>query len=250
MVASPEKIPAELTLEIGDDLSPERFMAAARAFFGYVQALSNNSGSEGVTPNWIVRVREGSALLGVDPGPDLQPEMVQNIYTWAEAGIKHLAAGEIEESGLSESALRHLRSLSEMADASMKKGKPVSLRLWIRKKPIEIEPAIAGTIRENWRADYNDYGTLEGRLETIQESYGTLQFQLRDAMLRHKVRCYFPEQLLPEVFDTFRKRVEVSGVIHYRKDGTPISIVAERIDDLPDDADLPTAEEVRGILRG
>jgi hypothetical protein len=63
------------------------------------------------------------------------------------------------------------------------------------------------------------------------------------------VRCYFPEELLPSVFDTFRKRVEVSGVIHYRKNGTPVSIDAEQIIALPDDGELPTAEDVRGILR-
>lgn len=68
-------------------------------------------------------------------------------------------------------------------------------------------------------------------------------------MLRQRVRCYFPENLLPEVFDRFRKRVEVSGVIHYRKNGSPVSIEAEHIIGLPDDAELPTAGDVRGILR-
>lgn len=64
---------------------------------------------------------------------------------------------------------------------------------------------------------YNDYGTIEGRLEAIQESRGTLQFYIRDLMLHQRVRCYFPEELLAAVFDKFRKRVEVSGVIRYRK---------------------------------
>ena len=49
--------------------------------------------------------------------------------------------------------------------------------------------------------------------------------------------------------DKFRKRVEVSGIIHYRKNGMPISIEAEQIIALPDDSELPTAEDVRGILR-
>ena len=68
-------------------------------------------------------------------------------------------------------------------------------------------------------------------------------------MLRQRVRCYFPEELLPSVFERFRKRVEVSGLIHYRKNGAPISIEAEHIVGLPDDSELPTAEDVRGILR-
>jgi hypothetical protein len=85
-------------------------------------------------------------------------------------------------------------------------------------------------------------------LETIQESYGTLQLFIRDALLRQRVRCYFPEDMLPAVFEQFRKRVEVSGIIHYRKNGTPISIEAEHIIGLPDDSELPSFEDVRGIL--
>lgn len=122
------------------------------------------------------------------------------------------------------------------------------MRLWVEKKPISLEPTIASAIREEGRSDYTDYGTIEGRLETIQESYGNLQFFIRDMILRQRVRCYFPEELLSEVFSNFRKRVEVSGLIHYRKSGAPISIEAEHIIPLPDDSELPTAEEVRGIL--
>ncbi|HVV63553.1 MAG TPA: hypothetical protein VHD14_17530, partial [Pseudolabrys sp.] len=68
-------------------------------------------------------------------------------------------------------------------------------------------------------------------------------------MLRQKVRCYFPENLLTDVFEKFRKRVEVSGIIHYRKNGMPVSIRAETLTALPDDSELPTVGDVRGILR-
>ncbi len=249
MLASPDRIPTDLALEIGENLPPERFMAAARAFFGYVQEISHALAPDAEPVRWIVRVREGSALLGVDPGPGVPQETAQRIYDRTEFGIRHLIERDIEDSGLPERALKHLRTLSEMTEAGPNKAAPVPMRMWVQKKPISLEPTIASVIREEWRADYNDYGTIEGRLETIQESYGTLQFYIRDAMLRQRVRCYFPEELLPAVFETFRKRVEVSGVIHYRKNGTPVSIEAEHILGLPDDSELPTAEDVRGILR-
>ena len=136
-----------------------------------------------------------------------------------------------------------------MTEAGPNKAPPVPIRLWVEKRPISFEPTIASAIREEWRADYNDYGTIEGRLEAIQETRGTLQFFIRDAMLRLRVRCYFPEGLLPAVFEKFRKRVEVSGMVHYRKNGAPVSIEAEHIIGLPDDSELPTAEDVRGIFR-
>jgi hypothetical protein len=248
MVAAPEQVPTDFTLEIGENLSPERFMTAARAFFGYVHELSAGL-AEGETAKWIVKVREGSALLAVDPSPTVPPEVARLVYARAERGLQHLINRDIEDSGLPEPALKHLRTLSEMTEAGPNKAPPVPMRIWIQKRPIALEPAIASTIREDWRADYDDYGTIEGRLETIQESYGSLQFYIRDALLKQRVRCYFPEELLDEVFARFRKRVEVSGVIHYRKNGTPISIEAEHIIALADDSELPTAGDVRGILR-
>jgi hypothetical protein len=247
--ATPDQIPTNLTLEIGENLSPERFMAAARAFFGYVEELSRTVAPDGQPLRWIVRVREGSALLAVDPSPATPPEVAHAIYARAERGIRHLIERDIGDSGLPEQTLKYLRTLSELTEAGPNKAPPVPIRLWIEKRPISFEPTIASAIREDVRADYNDYGTIEGRLETIQESYGTLQFYIRDTMLRQRVRCYFPEDLLPEVFDKFRKRVEVSGIIHYRKSGTPISIEAELIIGFPGDGELPTAGDVRGILR-
>jgi hypothetical protein len=249
MPATPDQIPTDLTLEIGENLSPERFMAAARAFFGYVQEISHALAPDAEPIRWIVRVREGSALLAVDPSPNVPQEVARQIYIRTERGLLHLIDRDIEDSGLPEPALKYLRTLSEMTEAGPNKAAPVPMRVWVQKKPISLEPTIASVIREEWRADYNDYGTIEGRLESIQETYGTLQFFIRDALLRQRVRCYFPEDLLPAVFDTFRKRVEVSGVIHYRKNGTPVSIEVEHILGLPDDSELPTAEDVRGILR-
>lgn len=249
MPATPDQIPTDLTLEIGENLSPERFMAAARAFFGYVEELGRAITVDDQPLRWVVLVREGSALLAVDPALTTPPEIAHRIYSRAERGIRHLIARDIENSGLPEPALKHLRVLSEMTEAGPNKIAPTPIRIWIEKRPISFEPVIASVIREEGRADYNDYGTVEGRLETIQESYGNLQLFVRDAMLRQKVRCHFPEEMLPDVFDKFRKRVEVSGVIHYRRNGTPISIEVEQIIGLPDDNELPTAEDVKGILR-
>jgi hypothetical protein len=247
MAAAPDQIPTDLTLEIGENLAPDRFIAVARAFFGYVEEIGKAMPPDEQPLRWIVRIREGSTLLGVDPTPATRMEAARYVYARAERGVQNLINGDIEDAGLNEPALRHLRALAELTEAGPNRA-PVPLRLWVEKRPISLEPAIASAIREEGRSDYTDYGTIEGRLETIQESYGNLQFFIRDALLRQRVRCYFPEELLPEVFGSFRRRVEVSGLIHYRKNGTPISIEAEHIIPLPDDSELPAAEDVRGIL--
>lgn len=248
MAATPDMIPTDLTLEIGDDPSPERFMKAATAFFGYVRELSLMVAPEGEIPQWVVRVREGSDLLAVYPAPNAAPQWVQSVYSRADKGVRSLTDGSgIEASGLSEAALKHLSALSDLASGP--REKPTFLRLWVRHEPVTVDATIAAVVREDERLGYRDFGTIEGILDTVQDRHGSLQLRINDTALRQTIKCYFNETQLTEAFETFRKRVEVSGVIHYRKDGTPISISAERIEKLPDDSELPSANDVRGILR-
>jgi hypothetical protein len=247
MPATPEIIPSDLTLEIGEDLSPERFMAAARAFFGYIKEISHTLAPEGEEPHWVVRVREGSTLLAIDPTPNVPKELVQAVYARAELGLRHLNQGTIDNSGLPELALKHLKSLSELTEIF--RDNPNAIRLWVKRKPLVVGANIAEIIREEWRTDYSDIGTIEGRFQTIQDKDGSLQFQIYDALFRQTIRCYFPEEMLSQVFNSFRKRVEVYGEIHYRRNGTPISIHAERIEKLPDDDELPTLDDVQRIFR-
>ena len=108
----------------------------------------------------------------------------------------------------------------------------------MRRKPVAVNGTVAANIREDWRADYKDYGTVEGRLESIQDHEGTLKLQVRDALLRQTIPCYFPEEMLADAFRMFRKRVEVSGTIHYRRNGKAISIEVASIEKLPEGTEL------------
>ena len=242
----PDQIPSDLTLEIGADVSPDRFLTAVRAFFGYVDEVGQMLAPDGRAPAWLVRVREGSNLIGVEPAPSSPMEIVRAVYARVQSGVGSLANGDIEQSGLNEAALRHLRALSDLIQADKKRPTPV--RIWVERQAISLVPEIGETIREDWRIDYHDMGTVEGRLEVIQDHAG-LELRVRDPALRRTVKCYVPEEMLPNVFAQFRKRVEIFGLVHYRRNGTPVSIEASTIDPLPDDDDLPTPEEVRGILR-
>lgn len=113
-------------------------MAAARAFFGYVEEVSKVFTSDNRPLRWIVRVRGGSALLAVDPAVTTPPEVAHAIYARAEHGIRQLIERDIEDTGLPEPALRYLRTLSEMTEAGPNKAPPVPLRLWVEKKQLAL----------------------------------------------------------------------------------------------------------------
>ena len=44
-----------------------------------------------------------------------------------------------------------------------KKKPPVEMRIWVKRKPKRLGRAIT----EDWRSDYSDFGTIEGKLDTI-----------------------------------------------------------------------------------
>lgn len=243
-MATPDQIPTDLTLEIDADVTPEEFMAAARAFFGSVDEIARALAPEGIIPKWRVQVREGSNLLAVEPQPTAPPAIVEAVYARMDEAVRSLASGDLHGARVPEAALRHLKTLSELTE----RKRPVPLRLWVKREPMALNPEIARVIREDWRTDYKDFGTIEGRLTAIQEQ-GTLQLLLKDEWLSQTVRCYVPEDMLPEAFAAFRRRVEISGMIHYRRNGTPISVEVDGIEPLPNDEDLPSAEDVRGLLK-
>lgn len=243
----PAKIPSDLAVEIEGDLTPDEFLAAARHFFGYIQDIARNSlGAEYYGSDWKVHVRDGCTILAVEPPANMDQTTIGQIAARASNAAKTLAAGSMESASIGESALNHIKALSAMTVA--RGDRRHEIRLWLKKAPVAVVPEIAQTILEDWRTDYNDYGTVEGKLEAIQDS-GGLKLRIRDVLYSRAINCYLPDNLLEKALGSFRGRVEVSGLIHYRKNGAPISIEVATIEPLPNDDDLPSASDVRGIFK-
>lgn len=244
-MATPDQIPTDLTLDIGDDLAPDEFVAAARNFFGYVAEITEAQKGDGAEISWTIRVKEGSSLIGMEPNASAPISRLAMIYEKAKFGPASLETGDIQGAGLSEKAIGCLKSLSDLAERR-KDGKGVYL--WVQRKAINIGGSIARRVREDWESDYYDHGTIEGRLEAIQDASGLLKIRVRDFLYPKAINCVVPERMIEQVLSSFRKRVEIEGRIHYRRDGVPISIEAEYLDLLPEDDELPTADDVRGIM--
>jgi hypothetical protein len=245
-MAKKEDIPTDLAFEIGANLGPKQFVAAARHFFALIEGLWSNVG-EGKAIEWEVCAREGSTVLAMQPRGDMPTKQVGRLYNRVEKVTRALASGDIEAANLDERELDHARALS---DLSRENGSVIPLRFWVRRQPILYGPDIADYIREDHRGGYVDFGSLEGRLQAIQDARGTLELKIRDVLYPAAIRCIVPETMLDEALEYFRHRVEVTGEITYRAGGTPTSISVGRIDLLPEDDDLPTADDVRGILGG
>lgn len=244
-MAQATDIPTDLTLDIGGEISPDDFLSVVRNFFGYIKEITDSQAGDGSKIDWSVRVKEGSSLIGLEPSAHAPISRLAMIYNKANYGFAALSRGDVKGAGLSEKGINHLKALSEIAGRT--ENAP-AMRVWVKKTATPIGSGMAKAIKESWDSDYYDFGTIEGRLEAIQDANGALKIRIQDYLYPKPISCIVPEKMIETVFASFRKRVEIAGRIHYRRDGTAISIDATEIDILPEDDQLPDASEVRGIL--
>ena len=244
-MASSGEIPTDLTLDIGGEISPDEFLSAVRSFFGYVREITEAQQGDGSIVDWTVKVKEGSSLVGLMPSTSAPPSRLAMIYNKASFGVQALTRGDIHGSGLSDKAINHLKALSEIGEKSTRAP---NLQMWVRKQPVAVNAGIAKAIKDAQESDYFDFGTIEGRLEAIKDTNGALKVGVRDFLYPKMINCDVPESLIDRVFSSFRRRVELTGRIHFRHDGQPLSIETSEIDVLPEDDELPSSRDVRGIL--
>jgi len=93
------------------------------------------------------------------------------------------------------------------------------------------------------------FGSVEGVLKAIDLSRKPV-FRIYDLLTNKSVRCYFYSNSIEEFKDALEKRVSVSGLVKSREDGEKLSIEVEEIEIFPPEDELPTIQEIIGILGG
>jgi hypothetical protein len=76
-----------------------------------------------------------------------------------------------------------------------------------------------------------------------------LEVEVFDEISGHLIHCIITPNQLEDAKDAFDRRVSISGLIHYRADGTPISIEVKDIFRFPLSRELPRHDDIRGIFR-
>jgi hypothetical protein len=238
------EIPTDLTLDIGGDVSPDEFIAAVQNFFAYVREITDARQDGGVSLDWTVKVKQGSSLVGLEPSDGAPASLLMSIYDDARSGAQALERGDAHQSGLSKKAIKRLRALTELSGKSAGRAK---LQMWIRKEPVALTMSEKAATRVEKRS-YSEFGTIEGRLEGVQDANGSLKLSVRDLLYPRPITCKIPDHLMKQALKCFRRRVELTGEIHFQGDDAPVRIDAIDIQLLPEDDALPSAGDVRGIL--
>ncbi|MEW5910958.1 MAG: hypothetical protein AB1814_00195 [Thermodesulfobacteriota bacterium] len=235
----------DLTLEIsGSLLSPERFIRGANAFFNIVKDIAGYICASQVKIKWNVWVGEGSRLIGALP-INTAPAVFDKIKNMVHQGSQLLEEKADFPPGFSETTIRHYNRLATLAATDDEDDTIV--KIWIDQKPSNITHRTVANTAELLKAIYEDYGSVEGRLQVVSER-GGLQFKIYEPIHDNAIKCFIDNDMLSQAINSFGKRVEVYGLIRYRADGVEVSVKVEDIIVFPPPEQLPSAQSVRGLL--
>ncbi|HEX5959129.1 MAG TPA: hypothetical protein VFY92_10825 [Hyphomicrobiaceae bacterium] len=240
-------IEADLTLEIdGRSVTPEKFLRGVRSFFALLNEVTTRVAGKRGGVEWRVHVKAGSNLIGVLPEPGFDRAIVGQIVAAVSEGVSSLESRAEKPRYFTERAVKSLRELADVVGKSDRDDTMV--RIWAKKEPIPVTHHAVANIGELLSSEHEDYGSIEGKLQTVTDR-GGLQFVVYEPLWDRAIRCRISEQLTELAITNFRKRVEVYGLIRYRKDGKPVSIQADDIVPFPDREQIPSFRDVHGILR-
>jgi hypothetical protein len=248
-MATQDDIDADLTLEItGNNVTPEKFMKAVRAFFGLVSEVTRELAGPKEFIHWTVQVKQASNLVGMVPShANVRPFVLDNICALVHDGISSIENFATEAEGLPEPALKHIKDLGSVASADDNED-DTKIRVWTKRLAAPITHKAAAHVAVLLAESYEDFGTIDGRVQVISDE-GDLHVFVTEPIGGRRIRCFFEEELLPTFLSAFRKRVEVKGKIKYRRDHKAVSVFATSLKEYPNANDLPSFREMRGIFR-
>lgn len=240
-------IETDLTLEVdGKNITPEKFLRSVRSFFAILNEVTKVVADGGPGVEWVVQVKSGSNLVGVAPQRGFDPAIVARVTDAVSAGISQIENASARPAHFNERALRNLRDLGKVVGKS--DHDDTKVRVWVRKAPIAVTHSSVANVTSLLASEHEDYGSIEGRLQTISER-GRLQVVVYEPLWDESIRCFISDEMMSGAVTSFGHRVEIYGLIKYRKDGKPVSIDVEEIIPFPGSENIPSFMDVHGILR-
>lgn len=114
-------------------------------------------------------------------------------------------------------------------------------------RKVEVGKITIERIDELRSARYYSQGSVVGNLDSITVHLGN-EFRVWEELLGRPVTCRFTKEKLEEVKKVLGKRVLVFGQVQANDKGQPTSINVEGIELYPEDSELPSIEEMSGLV--
>ena len=236
-----KKTGADLFFKLeGENISSRSFKKAIDSFLGYIENLSSQLREE-KRLNWIISVEPGSICFKLHPDSHV-PAIISSVQN----GIRQIAQKDERPAYYSNEILTHLKTLTRLTKWKISGIKRIAIISNGTEQ--EMTKTMATNIESILKVQREEYGSFEGTLKIISAVAG-LHFQLYEFVHGRAIRCWMDEQLTQKALKAFNKRVYVFGLIQYSKGGIPGSIKVEDLRELKEEKDLPSANDVLGILK-
>lgn len=245
-MARPEN---ELHLHLSAEGVPlSRLLDAQNAFLQLANEVARTVAETAETPaTWVVsEIREGSLELVLRPEPNANVpiDVMPRIVTAIARGVASLQRRARRPPYFSDRALERAKDLAKL------RGDKLPL--------IEVADEHVGTqLTDHLAANVDlllgepiqEIGTVEGYLEQVSLHGGQRLFAIFDPVSRLRIDCLIGHRIpAQEIGQALEKRVAVTGIIKYRSTGEIINVSARELVVFPSDDELPSADDVRGIL--
>lgn len=198
--------------------------------------------------NWIISsVESGSihlTLKGV-PSEKVKNKDIAKVISVIESGITTIAERPERPPFFSDRALKSTKAL-----ANLVKKDVVMIELKINSHKVNFNKHLMANVDAILEGNYKSHGSIQGVIKTIDLSQKEPFFRLFNLLKNQGIRCYFNSYLLDSIKNALGKRVSVYGLIISTKDGEKVSIKVEEMEVLPSEDDLPSIEDMIGILGG
>ena len=197
----------------------------------------------------VTEASGGSFAVGVRPqsaSEDVPARMMPQIARAVLSGLQELEREPKRPPHFSDGALDKLQDLARLAG-------PDTPSLMVSDGGHRRRVALSSEVLEHVEAvltpAFQSIGTIEGELEGLI-IHGQKRFFLYDRLAGRKIICYFGDSVdWEEIRDLLGKRIAVTGEIHSRRSGERASINVSSVYVFPRKEDLPSPDEVRGLLR-
>lgn len=248
MTIRPDNVKGEIALELDvARLSTGDFLRAAEAFIGLVREISKTT--EGPVPSdaWSVSVSEGSQIINVYPNENkVSDRFAHQVAKSVLNGLAQIESEAENPFGDNERAIEHIKTLGRIATRDRDS---VPIRCLSRDAAKAFTKNVYNHASEILSWQYEDSGTVDGVLDVVSAHNG-LEFRISEILHGKTVKCVVDEPLIDQALKSFRKRIEVVGLVSYSKQGFPKVVKATEIIQFPAPGDTPHFSKLRGILAG
>lgn len=180
-------------------------------------------------------------------GHDIADNQVHRIIPAFLNGIRLINKKPMRPEYFTDGALDSAKELATIQNGDVSRVRILGSINGRMSKPVPISHKMVTNVDELIGPFYSTIGSVEGTLDTVSLHRSPRIF-VYHSITRKAVRCKFPMEMLEDVRRALGRRVIVSGIVQYNRQGEPIRVDMDSLrvmgaEDLPSTQDLSGSDE-------